>query len=103
MATNKATQGNCIKLAKLYKMSADGINIFPKLPTMLKSYYNRWEMNQKIKAVEESISNDTRELLQNLWKSSSSGSDNLNPEWASFVMGKHGKNLKQNTQRTFTM
>ena len=41
MATNKATQGNFIKLAKLYKMSANGINIFPKLPTMLKSYYNR--------------------------------------------------------------
>lgn len=77
MATNKANQGNFIKLSKLYKMSADGINIFPKLPTMLKSYYNRWEMNKKIKAVEESSSNDTRELLQNLWKSSSSGSDNF--------------------------
>ena len=38
-----------IKLAKLYKEKSDGIDIFPKLPSMIKSYEKTWERNSLIK------------------------------------------------------
>ena len=35
-----------IELAKLFKEKTDYINIFPKLPSMLRTYYKRWRDSQ---------------------------------------------------------
>ena len=42
----KPTDSNFRDLAKLYKEKADGITIFPKLPSMVKSYYIRWKKSR---------------------------------------------------------
>jgi len=45
----QTTDSNFKKLAKRYKEKADGDKTFPKLPSMVKSYYTRWKKNQDIK------------------------------------------------------
>ena len=42
-------------LAQLFKYKSDGKDIFPKLPTMLKSYNKTWEKNADIRNTEQSL------------------------------------------------
>ena len=54
-------------LAKLFKEKADGKHIFPKLPTMLKSYYKTWEKNSGIKSTEQALDLSVNALLTELF------------------------------------
>lgn len=71
----QATKSNFIKLAKLYKEKSDGKTVFPKLPSMVKAYYNRWKMNQAIKASQASIGPGAIQLREALFKKSTSGGE----------------------------
>ena len=68
----KLTDSNFRDLAKLYKEKADGITIFPKLPSMVKSYYIRWKKNQEIKASRRTLGSAAVELREKLFKNSTS-------------------------------
>jgi hypothetical protein len=66
----KPTDAHFITLAKLYKQKADGKTIFPKLPSMVKSYFNQWKRNQEIKASEENVGAEALRLREQLFKRS---------------------------------
>ena len=53
--------------AKLFKEKANGKHIFPKLPTILKSYYMTWETNSGIKSTEQALDLPVNALLTNLF------------------------------------
>ena len=80
MANNKPTETNFKKLAMRYKRCANGVTVFPKLPSMLKAYYKRWELNQQIKASETLLGQKVMMLLNNLWQSETSVTDNCDQE-----------------------
>ena len=67
MTDKQPTTKTYNELAEKYLEHADGIVIFPKLPSMLKSYFTKWERNQQIKAATMSITSNTKQLLQKLW------------------------------------
>ena len=51
-------------LARLFKEKSDGKDVFPKLPTMLKSYYKTWEKNADIRNTpEQSLDPSVQDLL----------------------------------------
>ena len=54
-------------LAQLFKDKSDGKDIFPKLPTMLKSYYKTWEKNADIRNTEQSLNPSVQDLLLSLF------------------------------------
>jgi hypothetical protein len=60
------------ELAKLYKQKANGIDIFPKLPAMVKAYYNRWKKNQAIKRAQEGVGQAVLDLRRTLFRKSAS-------------------------------
>ena len=70
MKNHTPTAANFKKLAKIYRQQSNGITIFPKLPSMIESYFKRWEKNQKIKVAEITVGKHVKELLRRLWKSS---------------------------------
>ena len=80
MANNKPTETNFKKLAMRYKRCGNGVTVFPKLPSMLKAYYKRWELNQQIKASETLLGQKVIMLLKNLWRSKTSVTDNCDQE-----------------------
>jgi hypothetical protein len=67
MLENRPTMANFKLLAKAFKDKANGIDIFPKLPSMLKSYYNQWEKNCGIKTAEKSLIPDVDALLRDFF------------------------------------
>lgn len=75
MTDHAPTEANFRKLAKIFRQRADGITIFPKLPSMLKAYYKRWEQNRKIKVAQNAVTRNVKALLQRLWQSSISVKD----------------------------
>ena len=52
-----------IELAKLFKEKTDYINIFPKLPSMLRTYYKRWRDSQSIVLAEMQVKGKYSDLL----------------------------------------
>ena len=66
----KPTDAHFIMLAKLYKQKSNGTTIFPKLPSMVKSYFNQWKRNQEIKASKENVGSEALQLREQLFKRS---------------------------------
>jgi hypothetical protein len=60
------TERDYREYAKEYLKHADGINMFPKLPSMLKHYYKQWQKNQQVKAAKLAIGGTYFELLRSL-------------------------------------
>ena len=69
------TDANFKKLAKRYKEKADGENIFPKLPSMVKSYYTRWKRNQEIKTSQDNVGQAALEFREKLFRKSTSADE----------------------------
>lgn len=59
----KPTSKHWKELAKLYKARTNCKTVFPKLPSMLKSYYNHWQDSQAIVMAEEEMKSEYRALL----------------------------------------
>ena len=57
-------QNNINKLAIEYKKQCDGITIFPKIPSLIKLYYKRWESNSILKLAENAMKHKVNELLE---------------------------------------
>jgi hypothetical protein len=55
------------KLATIFRDSANGKDIFFKLPSMLKSYSKTWAENSEIKAMEEGLGSEISALLEDLF------------------------------------
>ena len=55
-----------IELAKLFKQKTDYIHVFPKLPSMLRTYYKRWQDSQKIVLAEMQVKGQYDALLFDL-------------------------------------
>ena len=66
------TDSNFRELAKIYKQNSDGIDVFPKLPAMVKAYYNRWKKNQAIKRSQEGVGQAVLDLRKTLFRKSAS-------------------------------
>jgi len=52
-----------IELAKLYKQKSDYVDIFPKLPSMLKTYHKRWRDSQSVVMAEMKVKGAYNALL----------------------------------------
>ena len=63
---NPSVKNFCV-LARLFKDKSDGIHIFPKLPTMLKSYFTTWEKDAGIKSTSQSLDPSVAALLTELF------------------------------------
>lgn len=63
----KPTDSHFSELAKQYKQASNGTTIFPKLPSMVKAYYNRWRSNQEIKASRKNLGGPAQDLRQKLF------------------------------------
>ena len=63
----KATMKDFEELARIFKTKVDGIRIFPKLPTMLKSYFKSWERNAGMRSTEKSMDSEVDALLKDLF------------------------------------
>jgi len=57
---------NWDELAQIFKNSVNGKTIFPKLPSMLKSYYDKWSKNQEIKIIGMQIRGGYNKILSKL-------------------------------------
>lgn len=53
-----------IELAKIFKKEADYIRVFPKLPSMLKNYYKKWQLSQELVAFKNNIHESYYGLLK---------------------------------------
>jgi hypothetical protein len=51
-------------LAKLFKEKSDYLTIFPKLPSMLSNYYNKWKVIQELVMIKDSVKTDYYGLLK---------------------------------------
>lgn len=69
--SGKPKESDFIALAHKYLIEADGIEVFPKLPTVVRSYFNRWKKNQMIKAAKDSVGPAAKSLLLRLSGSTS--------------------------------
>lgn len=59
----KPSRKTWYELAKVFKAKTNYTTIFPKLPSMLKSYYNQWRDNQAIVKAAEGMKIEYRALL----------------------------------------
>ena len=53
-------------MTKTYSENSDGINIFPNLPSMFKTYHSVWKKNSIIKLVHKKMGNEYSALLHRL-------------------------------------
>jgi hypothetical protein len=67
MKNHSPTATNLKKLATIFRDSANGKDIFYKLPNMLKSYSKTWAKNSEIKAMEEGLGSEISTLLEDLF------------------------------------
>ena len=72
MKNHSLTTTNLKKLAEVFKNSANGKDVFYKLPSMLKSYSKTWAKNSEIKAMEQALVPGVNTLLHNLFCSRTS-------------------------------
>ena len=80
MKNNKPpTDTNLKNLAKIYKESANGKDIFYKLPNMLKSYSKTWAKNSDIKTKEQAVVPGVNMLLEDLFCTRTSGDESKMP------------------------
>ena len=63
MANNDPTLKNLERLAEIFKDKSDGITVFPKLPSLLKTYHKTWEKNQGIQTAEDDLGPKPKTLL----------------------------------------
>jgi hypothetical protein len=54
------------ELAALFKVKSDYETIFPKLPSMLRNYYNKWKVNQELMMLTDAVRTDYYGLLKKL-------------------------------------
>jgi hypothetical protein len=66
----KPTPTNLEKLCEIFKEKSDGINIFPKIPSVLKSYKSTWEKNNEIRTKERKLGPEVKALLRRFFFSS---------------------------------
>jgi hypothetical protein len=57
-----------VALAKIFKENTDCKTVFPKLPSLLKNYFKKFERNVRIKKMQKSIGADYDSLLKSLAK-----------------------------------
>jgi len=57
---------NWDELAQIFKNITNGKTVFPKLPSMLKRYYDQWSKNQSIKMIGMQIRGGYNQVLLNL-------------------------------------
>ena len=76
----KPKAADWVKLAIIYKEKCDYKTVFPKLPSMLKSYYKKWEKNSLIKQARSKIKGPYKELLKTLGAPSNDTPANVQPE-----------------------
>ena len=69
------TDANFKVLAKRYKAKADGDQVFPKLPSMVKSYYSRWKKNQEIKTSKDNVGAEALAFRESLFRKSTSANE----------------------------
>lgn len=62
----KPTTKSWEQLAALYKTKADYKTVFPKLPSMLRTHYTKWKLNQELVMVKDSISVGYYDVLKKL-------------------------------------
>jgi len=67
MKDHSLTPANLKRLAEIYKDSANGKDIFYKLPNMLKTYSKTWAKNSEIKAKEKALIPGINTLLEDLF------------------------------------
>ena len=60
---NTLSNSKCIELAELYKEKFNGIQIFPKLPSIIKQYYKQWKANSLIKLAQNAMKENYDRLL----------------------------------------
>ena len=60
------SDSNWCKLAELFLTKSDGKTIFPKLPSMLKTYHIRWQQNQLISQIERKLKAPVAGVIQKL-------------------------------------
>ena len=58
------------ELAALFKFKSDYETIFPKLPSMLRNYYNKWKVTQELTMLKDAVRTDYYGLLIKLGKPS---------------------------------
>ena len=58
------------ELAALFKFKSDYETIFPKLPSMLRNYYNKWKVTQELTMLKDTVKTDYYGLLKKLGKPS---------------------------------
>ena len=68
-SVSKPTKALYEEWAQEYKKKSNGIDVFPKLPSMLKAYEKKWEKNMAIKATNRSLNTSTLDLLRKFWNS----------------------------------
>jgi hypothetical protein len=67
----KPSAKNWEDLAKLFLEKSDYLTIFPKLPSMLRNYYNKWKVTQELVMIKDSIKTDYYDLLKKFVQPSS--------------------------------
>lgn len=67
MKTHTLTAANLRKLAEIYKNMANGIDVFYKLPSMLKSYAKTWAKNSDIQVKEQALVSSITILMGELF------------------------------------
>ena len=60
---NTLSNSKCVELAELYKEKCNGIQIFLKLPSMIKQYYKQWKANSLIKLAQNAMKENYDRLL----------------------------------------
>jgi hypothetical protein len=68
----KPTDANIRQCAKIYKEKSNGVDVFPKLPAMVKAYHTRWLKNQAIKKANDAVSQSVVDLRRTLFCKSAS-------------------------------
>ena len=95
MMDHRPTVKNFHELAKLYNVKSNGKTIFPKLPSMVKAYYKRWDQNQKIKAAAKEVGGNVKSLLGMLWKFSTNMSDVHDEETVGMALSETVQKINQ--------
>jgi len=58
------TSNNISNLAIIFKEKSNGTTVFPKLPSLIKQYYKRWEANSLIQLAQNTMKTNLNELLE---------------------------------------
>ena len=70
---NNPTTPNLESLAIQFKECSNGIDIFPKLPSMIKTYLKTWEKNNSIKTANNTMGFEVKALIRHLFSSQTDG------------------------------